>query len=537
MNKHPKNQYPPTKEPFSFQPRAGQPWADIEPKSVHFAGILGIGVSSLAQWFLAQKWAVSGSDIALNPIYQELKKVGIKAKIGHKKANIPASCGLFINSQAIRPDNPEFKEAGRRKIPILSYPEALGEMTKFYKTICVSGMHGKSTTTAMAGLMLVKAGLDPTIIIGTRLKELGNKNFRAGLALPAPSRIEGNNAEGKTPYLVLEADEYKDAFLNYSPAFAIATNLDREHLDYFKSTEKIKKSFLEFFSRTRGGALILNRDNEMLHSLSQKIDKIRKSNNLRVEWYSLRNKEVDKIKKHIKLPGKHNISNALSIFCLSKFLGISEKVFLSSISKYNGSWRRMEYRGKFWVSGVGCRVYDDYAHHPTEIKATLAAFREKFPNYELICVFQPHQAERLKLLFKEFKTAFNEADKTVILPIYKVAGREPARAWPRRRAGGSSSGSKYDSEALVKSMQKMVRQAHHKSEPLRLVFYVKELKNLKNALEILLSNRSFPCPTVRQSSLRVDKNAGHTPPKKQKPAVIIMMGAGNIVNYTDSLVK
>ena len=504
-----KNHYPPVAGPFY----------SVEPKSVHFIGVLGIGVSSLARWFVAQKWAVSGSDAALNPIYMELKKDGLKANIGHKKANIPARCGMVIHSQAIRRDNPELKEVRRRNIPVLSYPEAIGELTKFYKTICVSGMHGKSTTTAMAGLMLIKAGLNPTIIIGTKLKEFGNKNFRAGLAL--------NNVEGRIPYLVLEADEYKDAFLNYSPFFAITTNLDREHLDYFKNTERIKKSFLKFFSGTRGGgALILNGDNEMLRSLNQKIDKVSKSNNLRVEWYSLRNKESVRIKKHIKLPGQHNVSNALAVFCLSKFLGISEKVFLSSISEYGGSWRRMEYRGKLQVlsSKLQALVYDDYGHHPTEIKATLEAFREKFPKRRIICIFQPHQAERLKLLFKEFKNAFEDADTVVILPIYKVVGREPARLPAQTGAGVSSATSKYDSESLVKSMQK--------SKPSRPIFYLKEPKNIKNALNVLLSARSFPCPLNKRDSL----------PRKsalsqRKSAVIVMMGAGDIVNYTDILLK
>lgn len=487
MKRPGKNPYPPKQIPFS----------SIEPRTVHFVGILGIGVSSLAQWFLAQNWSVSGSDAASNPIYAELLKAGIKAKIGHKKANIPARCGLVIHSSAIRPDNPEIKEARRRNMPVLSYPEALGELTRFYKTICVSGMHGKSTTTALVGLMLMKAGLDPTIIIGTRLEELGGKNFRSG----------------KGEYLVLEADEYKGAFLNYSPAFAITTNLDREHLDYFKNVANVKKTFLKFFSGTQsGGTLILNRDNEMLYSLKRKIDEASKIKDLNVKWYSLRNKEAAKIKKYMKLPGKHNVSNALAVQCLSKAMRISGNVFQSAVSKYEGSWRRMEYRGDFRFKNQDSRikipVYDDYGHHPTEIKATLEAFREKFPKHRIICVFQPHQAERLKLLFKEFRNAFTSADTVVIMPIYKVAGRE------------SSLKSTHDSEALVRAMQK--------AQPGRSIFYIAEPKNIKKAMDVLLSDKLFPCP--------IDKDAENAPPKKQKPAVIVMMGAGDIVKYTDSLI-
>ncbi|HUX35702.1 MAG TPA: UDP-N-acetylmuramate--L-alanine ligase [Candidatus Paceibacterota bacterium] len=500
--KHTKNQYPPAQTPSCGE--LVEPFSFIEPKSVHLIGIFGIGVSSLAQWFSAQKWSVSGSDAVLSPIPAELKKAGVKAKIGHKKANIPARCGLIIYSNAIGSDNAEIREARRRNIPVLSYSEAVGELTKFYKTICVSGMHGKSTTTALVGLMLIKAGLDPTIIIGTRLKELGGKNFRAG----------------KSEYLVLEADEYKDAFLEYSPAFAITTNLDREHLDYFKNESNVKKSFLKFFSGIRnGGGLILNADNEMLRSLKQKIDEASKINGTKVKWYSLRNKEALKIKKYIKLSGRHNISNALAVFCLSKFLGIREKVFLSTILGYNGSWRRMEYRGNFRITNLKLRIpiYDDYAHHPTEIKATLQAFREKFPNRRIICVFQPHQAERLKLLFKEFKNAFADADTAVILPIYRVRGRE------------SSAASKFDSESLVKAMQK--------AEPHRQIFYLKELKNLKKALDVLLSDKSFPCRVKAQKSALNPRLRQGYGGQARKSAVVIMMGAGDIVNYTDTLLK
>ncbi len=326
-------------------PLADVPFLSISPKSVHFIGVLGIGISSLAQWFMArpergrraQKWAVSGSDTAIGPTYQMLKKAGLKAKIGHKRGNIPAKCGLVIYSRAIKKNNPELKEAKRMDIPALSYPQAVGKLTKFYKTICISGMHGKSTTTALTAFLLINAGLDPTVIIGTRLKEFGYRNFR----------------NGKNEFLVLEADEYKDAFLNYSPAFAIVTNIDKEHLDYFKNINEIKNSFLNFFRRVKkGGIIILNRDDAMLYSLKRKIDKLSKIRNIKTKWYSLRDKEAAEVKKYIKLPGMHNVSNALAVYCLSKFLGISGKTFLKTISEYAGSWRRMEYRGKYQVSSI-----------------------------------------------------------------------------------------------------------------------------------------------------------------------------------------
>jgi UDP-N-acetylmuramate--alanine ligase len=452
-----------------------------EKQHVYFIGIGGAGVSALARYYLAQKWTVSGSDLAESPITLRLRKNGANVKIGHRKTNVPPDATLVIRSQAVRPENPELKESERRGIPTLSYPEAVGELTRQYKTIAVAGAHGKSTTTALAAFVSQNGGLDPTVIVGANLKEFGGGNFR----------------QGKGNYLVLEADEFGRAFLSYSPAFAIVTNIDREHLDIYKDLADIKKTFLQFLGNVReGGGIILNQDNENIRSLKPKIAALARRNKLRVAWYSLKDPAAKKIRTIIAIPGTHNVSNALAAYRLGIMLGIPEKKILAAIHDYHGAGRRMEYRGEFKLSDgkkkIAVPVYDDYAHHPTEISATLQAFREKFPKAKIICVFQPHLAKRLDTLFKEFQTAFKDADVTLIFPLYAVAGRETVPL--------------HDSEALVRVIQKR--------EPKNLIFFMRDPKNLKSALKTLLSENT----------------------NLQKPAVIVMMGAGSIVQYTDALI-
>ncbi len=452
-----------------------------KPPLIHFIGIGGIGISSLTQWFLAQNWAISGSDLSYTGLPQELQKMGIRVKIGHKKINIPRGTRLVVYSLAIKPRNPELIEARRLSIPTLSYPEMIGRLTRIYNTIAIGGAHGKSTTAALIGLILLNADLDPTVIIGTKLREFGGKNFRRG--------------GGR--YLVLEADEYGGAFWHYSPALIVITNIDREHLDFYKNLDGVKKSFLRFLANAKiGGTFVLNRDDKNLFSLKSAIAKIAKSKNVKTIWYSIRQPEAGKIKKIISIPGEHNVSNALAALTLGTILKIPVSQILRSIQKYEGAWRRMEYRGEFQVSSFKFQVFDDYAHHPTEIRATLTAFKEKYPRSLLICVFQPHQAERLKVLFNDFKTAFNEADMTFILPIYHVAGRD--KIYP-----------KFDSKSLVKTIQR--------KQPQKLLFYLEKPENLKKAIQELISNS-------RHSYKFVDSHY-----------VLVMMGAGDIVNYTGLL--
>jgi len=228
-------------------------------KKIHFIGIGGIGVSALAGYYLKKGFLVSGSDLVASEITDTLKKKGARIFIGnHKKENLPQKIKLVIYSLAVKSSNPELKEAKNKKIRTLSYPEALGELTKRYYTIAVSGSHGKSTTSAMIALILKKANLDPTVIIGTKLREFHNRNYRVG----------------KSKYLVIEADEYKGAFLNYWPKIIVLTNIEPEHLDYFKSLNREIKIFKRYISHLpKSGLLIINTDNKNTKKIYDQLSK------------------------------------------------------------------------------------------------------------------------------------------------------------------------------------------------------------------------------------------------------------------------
>lgn len=368
--------------------------------NIHFVGIGGIGVSSLARYFLSKGDKISGSDRNSSEIIQELKKEGIEIAIGsHSPDNLKSSIDLLIYTPAALSGNPEIKKAKRRKIKTMSYPEALGELTKDYFTIAVSGTHGKSTTTAMLSLVMIDAGLDPTVIIGTKLKEFDGKNFR----------------KGKSKYLLIEADEYKESFLNYHPNVITITNIDKDHLDYYKNFDNIIRAFSRYFKRLlKGGVIIANGDDKNTAKVLSK--------NRKTSYYSQKEKEALLIKKIIKIPGEHNISNALAAFKTARFLGISSKSILKSLSTYRGCWRRFEI---FKTGYQGVNMVSDYAHHPIELEKTLAGAREKYPKNRIIVVFQPHQHNRTTHFFDDFVRVLSVApvDKIFLLPIFGVIGR------------------------------------------------------------------------------------------------------------------
>lgn len=368
-------------------------------KHIHFIGIGGIGLSSLAQYFFKKGFKVSGSDLTASETTRFLEKSGIQIFIGpHRRSNLLKTVSRVIYSTAIKKDNPELKEAYRRKILVQSYSEALGEITKKYFTIAISGTHGKSTTTALISLILKAAGLDPTVIIGTKLKEFKNNNFRMG----------------KSRYLVIEADEYQAAFLNYYPSIIVLTNIDADHLDFYKNLEEIIRTFSRYLlNLSPRGFLVLNKDDKNLNRLPLK--KISQ----KIYYYSLCQKEALKIKQILKIPGQHNVSNALAALTVSRLLRIPFKIIYQVLGQYRGSWRRFEI-----IFKKPFVLISDYAHHPTEIKATLSAAREKFKNKKIWLVFQPHQYERTKKLFKEFVDAFGLCDYLILTEIFGVPGRE-----------------------------------------------------------------------------------------------------------------
>jgi UDP-N-acetylmuramate--alanine ligase len=390
---------------------------------IHFIGIGGIGVSALAKYYLTKGYSVSGSDLVSSEITQTLKKSGAKIKIGkHKEVNLPKDAGLVIFSPAVRPDNPELKTARKLKIKSLIYPAALGKLTKEHFTIAVSGTHGKSTTTAMIGLLLTKAGLDPTVIVGTKLKEFGNSNCKVG----------------KSRFLVIEADEHFASFLNYWPKIIVLTALEADHLDYYKTLERMLKTFKRYVGRLpEKGILIANKDDKNIKTVIPATAK-------NIKYYSLKDKESGKLKKILRVPGEHNISNALAALTLARILKIPDRISFKALSEYKGSWRRFEIKkGKAGKKPI--TVISDYGHHPTEIELTLRAAREKYPKKKIWCLYQPHQYQRTYYLFNDFVRAFRKApvDRLILTDIYDVAGREEGRIKK-----------KVNSEKLVKKINK-----------------------------------------------------------------------------------
>jgi UDP-N-acetylmuramate--alanine ligase len=337
---------------------------------IHFIGIGGIGVSALARYYLAKKQTVTGSDLASSEITQALQKDGAKIYIGQNV--FPKDADLIIYSPAAR--------IKKTKNPALSYPEALGQLTKKYFTIAVSGTHGKTTTTAMLALILIKAGFDPTVIIGTKLKEFGNTNFRMG----------------KSRYLLIEADEHFASFLNYWPKAIAITNIEADHLDFYKNLKNIKIAFAKFISHLPEGGIL-------------------------VDGKSVNKSELLKVKKILKVPGNHNAYDALVALAMARALKIPDKISLAALAGYKGAWRRFEIiKTKPFVA------ISDYGHNPQKALATLQAAREKYPKKKIWCVYQPHQYERTYFLFKDFIKAFRQApiDRLIITDIYDVAGRE-----------------------------------------------------------------------------------------------------------------
>jgi len=370
---------------------------------VHFIGIGGIGVSALARYYLGKGHRVSGSDLVLSEITERLKKAGAKIVIGkHFAKNLSEDTDLVIYSPAVLPVNPEVKEAKKLGIKIQSYPEALGELTKKYFTIAVSGTHGKSTTVAMVSLILMKAGLDPTVIVGTKLKEFKMSNFRMG----------------KSKYLVIEADEWQASFLRYFPKIIVLTSIEKEHLDYYKDLNHILKTYKKYISHLpKAGILVVNKDDKNISKLRQK-----------ARGYSFKQKEAKMLKKVLKVPGDYNVYNALSALTVARALKIPDKISFKALSEYKGAWRRFEIK-KGRLDSKNFTIISDYAHHPTEVKAALKASREKFPNRKIWCVFQPHQYQRTFYLFNDFVKVFSEKtiDRIIITDIYDVAGREEKR--------------------------------------------------------------------------------------------------------------
>ncbi len=369
--------------------------------NIHFVGIGGIGTSSLARHFLALGESVTGSDLTINNNVRDLMDRGAIVYNGHSDDNVSKDIDLVVHSPAVQKENPELQEAERLSIEVKSYPEALGKLTNDYFTIAISGTHGKSTTTAMAALALIEAGIDPTVIIGTKVEQFGNSNYR----------------KGNSKYLLIEADEWNGSMLNYNPNVIVLTNLEMEHLDYYKDLNHLENTFLEYLNNLpKDGVLIKNEDHSGLKNINT--DK-------KTYLFSKKNDISDEIKKILKVPGNHNLENALAAYKLGEVLGGSKEDLLKGLSNFSGTWRRFQEK-EITIAGNNHKVIVDYAHHPTELGAILEALREKFKDEKVVAVFQPHQYQRSHYLFDEFIKELQSVpiDKLFLTDIYSVPGRE-----------------------------------------------------------------------------------------------------------------
>lgn len=371
---------------------------------IHFIGIGGIGTSALAKYYLQKGAEISGSDLVASEITEDLKKLGAKIFIGkHQSKNLEKNVNLVIYSPAIEKNNPELKKAKRLKIKCQSYPQALGELTKKHFTIAVCGSHGKSTVTGMIGFLLTKAGFDPTVILGTKLKEFENSNCRVG----------------ESQYLVIEADEYKESFLNYCPKIIVLLNIDFDHPDYFKDEYHYLSAFVKFVKKLpENGVLIANRDDPLTFKTFSQYSK-------KIIWYSKEDKNFSLLKGTLKIPGTFNVLNAIAALKTANYLGISEEISKKYLIQFKGTWRRFE-KKKGMINNKKFILIQDYGHHPTQIKATLEGAREKFKKKKIILIYQPHQYQRTFYLWDKFITVFKKisADFTIITDIFTVPGRE-----------------------------------------------------------------------------------------------------------------
>lgn len=356
-------------------------------KKVYFLGVGGIGISAIARMFLLEGKQVLGSDVTESLVTEELRKAGAEITIGQDINLIPEDTDLVVYTIAVPHFHPDFFNEVGKKFKVLSYPEALEIISKDKYTIAISGTHGKTTTTAMIAKLMIDAGLDPTVIVGSMMK---------------PSK--SNFIAGKSKYLVVEACEYKKSFLNIHPTIAVVTNIEADHLDFYKDLGEIEKSFQEFSIRSE--VIVSDFSDERLKNILNN----NKSKLLDTSIYFNENLEVG-------VPGIHNRKNASMVFAVADFLGVPKDKVTQSLKEFSGTWRRFDLKGSM---NNGALVYDDYAHHPSEIKATLQAMREKYGDKKIVAVFQPHLFSRTKDLFNDFALELSKADKVILLPIYKA---------------------------------------------------------------------------------------------------------------------
>ena len=386
-------------------------------KNIHFIGIGGVGISAIAEILLSRGYRISGSDMKESDITDKLKAKGVDVHIGHRSENVE-NADLIIYSAAIAEENPEIIYAREHNIPLAGRAEILGIlMDEFENSIAISGTHGKTTTTSMVSLILDNAKLEPTILVGGNLEQIG-----------------GNVKVGHSKYFVTEACEYRDSFLQLRPKIEVILNIDSDHLDYFKDIEHIVSSFDKFTKAVpEDGKIIAYDANPFVKRVIEHVDGAVTYGYSDDCTYSIKDIHFESNgmprfsvyyegenlgEVLLQIPGEHNILNAAAAFACCHQCGVDPEVIVKTLNEFSGTERRFDIIG---TTENGVKLVDDYAHHPTEIRATLSA-SEKLPHKRLWCLFQPHTYTRTLALFDQFADAFEKADILVLAKIY--AARE-----------------------------------------------------------------------------------------------------------------
>jgi len=386
---------------------------DFKGKHVHCVGIGGAGVQALAEFLLQSGATVSGSDQVESDAIYRLRRLGARVQARHDAAHVPARTDYLVYSPAVRPENSERAAARSRGIRELSYPEMLGQLMARRRGIAVAGTHGKSTTTGMVGWVLDQAGLDPTVIVGATVPQLGG-----------PSRVGAGEA------FVAESCEFGRSFHHLRPQIAAVLNIEPDHLDYYRDLDEIVGSFRQFVDLVPADGLVV------AHGADATVARAITSARSPVETFSLepggtwwaadlrndRGRYRFRVFRNgdyvttfsLLVPGRHNVENALAATAIAWSAGVRPAVIRESLEEFRGCGRRFEFRG-IWR---GVTVIDDYAHHPSEIQATLRTAREMYSTRRIWCVFQPHQLSRTRSLFDQFAGAFGDADRVVIADIF-----------------------------------------------------------------------------------------------------------------------
>ncbi|MBZ0160722.1 UDP-N-acetylmuramate--L-alanine ligase [Candidatus Methylomirabilis sp.] len=401
-------------------------------RHIHFVGIGGVGMSGIAEVLHNLGYQISGSDLKISEHTLRLQALGVIVQIGHDSAHVQ-DADVVVRSSAVSPENPEIVAAKAHAIPVIQRAEMLAELMRMKYGVAVAGTHGKTTTTSMVATVLARAGLDPTVVIGGRLDALGS-----------------NAKLGQGEFMVAEADESDGSFLKLTPTIAVVTTIDAEHLDYYRDLQQIKETFLEFINKVPFyGSAILCLDQEEIRDLLPRVQKrivsygCSEQADLTAEGVSLtglgsafkarfRGEPLGEVQ--LRVPGLHNISNALAAIAVGLELEIEFAVIRTALGEFSGVVRRFQVKG----NPQDIMVVDDYAHHPAEIQATLRAARDGFER-RLIAVFQPHRYSRTSKLLHEFAPAFDLADQVIITEIYP-AGEAPIDGVSGRRLADGIAG-------------------------------------------------------------------------------------------------